>query len=241
MVLSVSSFFAKRMELHLSLAISSSSSSASSCSSRFDPNYNINYTHEHSNKRKHDDYDDDNDQTMPLLVWGDFCCNKRHLIIEEHQDHDGDDEVQSNYVFVHRRNEYDGCVIGWPPVKSCTENLCHLKVGNEDGVIGWPPVKLCRKKHCQLKMRTEYGGGGGRSKSTYYKVHMEGVEIARKVDLNLHQSYQTLVPTLANMFGKCFEDVKLTYQDQEGDWLLAGDVPWGTFINTVQRLKLRRK
>ncbi|MFS7945258.1 hypothetical protein Hanom_Chr06g00522061 [Helianthus anomalus] len=103
MVLSVSSFFGKRMELHLSLAISSSSSSssASSCSSRFDPNYNINYTHAHSNKRKHDDYDD-NDQTMPLLVWGNFCCNKSHLIIEEHQDHDGDDEVQSNDVFVHR-------------------------------------------------------------------------------------------------------------------------------------------
>lgn len=29
--------------------------------------------------------------------------------------------------------------------------------------------------------------------------------------------------------GKCTEDrgsYRLTYQDKEGDWLLAGDVPW---------------
>ncbi|XP_076924980.1 auxin-responsive protein IAA31-like [Bidens hawaiensis] len=128
---------------------------------------------------------------------------------------DDDDEVQSNYAFVHQRN--DG------------------------GVIGWPPMKLCRKELCHQKMGT--GGGQkskSKSKSTYVKVHMEGVGIARKVDLNLHQSYQTLVLTLANMFDKCFEDVKLTYQDKEGDWLLAGDVPWGLFINTVQHLKLLR-
>ncbi|KAM0031045.1 putative transcription regulator AUX/IAA family [Helianthus debilis subsp. tardiflorus] len=37
------------------------------------------------------------------------------------------------------------------------------------------------------------------------------------------------------------EDVKLTYQDKEGDWLLAGDVPWGLFVENVKRLKLVKK
>lgn len=99
---------------------------------------------------------------------------------------------------------------------------------------------------------------------------MEGVAIARKVDLTLHHSYPSLKNALITMFthckfystfpdisktqlfnypkkrfffsfflpyrkltftadGKCNEDIEsytLTYQDKEGDWLLAGDVPW---------------
>lgn len=39
--------------------------------------------------------------------------------------------------------------------------------------------------------------------SLYVKVKMEGVAIARKVDLGQHQSYHTLATTLLQMFGKC--------------------------------------
>ncbi|KAI3781938.1 hypothetical protein L2E82_11966 [Cichorium intybus] len=221
------------MELHLGLALSSSSSSASSCSSEFDLiNCNTNYDHEskipihHLKKRKHDD-DGGNLhplQTLPLLVWNNFC-NKNQLNeqLHDHDEDNGDDgEVQSNSIFVHHRD--DAGVIGWPPVKSCRKKLCHPKTSNYGGGGGGGGA-----------------GGGGGSKSMYVKVHMEGMGIARKIDLNLHRSYQTLVRTLANMFGKCYEDVKLTYQDKEGDWLLAGDVPWGSFIETIQRLKLLRK
>ncbi|KAL7586165.1 hypothetical protein Lser_V15G37876 [Lactuca serriola] len=212
------------MELHLGLSLSSSSSSAS-CSSEFDLiNCNNNYAPEskitiHHLKRKQDD-DDDDLQTLPLLVWNNFC-NKTQMNeqLHDHDDNDDDGEVQSNSIFVRHRD--DGGVIGWPPLKSCRKKLCHPKTSNHGGGGG--------------------GGGGGGSKSMYVKVHMEGIGIARKVDLSLHHSYQTLVHTLANMFGKSYEDVKLTYQDKEGDWLLAGDVPWGSFIETIQRLKLLRK
>ncbi|PWA73615.1 PB1 domain, AUX/IAA protein [Artemisia annua] len=119
---------------------------------------------------------------------------------------------------------------------SFIKGVCHR---NDGGVIGWPPVKLCRRKSlCHSKLSNKDGDNG--SKSMYVKVHMEGIGIARKVDVSLHNSYQTFVHTLANMFGKCYEDVILTYQDKEGDWLLAGDVPWGSFVKTVQRLKLLR-
>ncbi|KAL8206259.1 hypothetical protein R6Q57_009810 [Mikania cordata] len=212
------------MELHLGLTISSSSSSASSCSSRYD--LNSCDTINHSKKRKHGDDDQDHiPQTLPLLVWNSFCCNKNQLNFDqEKQDqecYDGDDEVQSNSVFVHHRNGIGG-VIGWPPVKICRRKVCHPKTNNQDSDDDRDDVFE-------------------RSKSTYVKVHMEGMGIARKIDLNLHQSYQTLVHSLASMFGKCYEDVKLTYQDKEGDWLLAGDVPWGSFIKTIQRLKLLKK
>lgn len=39
--------------------------------------------------------------------------------------------------------------------------------------------------------------------SLYVKVKMEGVAIARKVDLGQHHSYHSLATTLLQMFGKC--------------------------------------
>ncbi|XP_058206884.1 auxin-responsive protein IAA28-like [Rhododendron vialii] len=99
--------------------------------------------------------------------------------------------------------------------------------GEEDEVVGWPPIKSWREKL-----------------STFVKVKMEGVVIARKVDLSLHNSYQELKDTLVDMFRRSGEEnveaYNLTYQDREGDWLLAGDVPWSCFIQSVQRLKLLR-
>ncbi|XP_058206885.1 auxin-responsive protein IAA14-like isoform X1 [Rhododendron vialii] len=124
----------------------------------------------------------------------------------------------------------------------------------EDGVVGWPPIKSWRKKLCQKN--NVYGGGvggdvvggggdrgGGGSNPTLVKVKMEGVVITRKVDLSLHRSYHELMDTLVEMFGRGEENgeaYNLTYQDREGDWLLAGDVPWSCFIESVQRLKLLR-
>ncbi|GKE44783.1 auxin-responsive protein IAA29 [Tanacetum coccineum] len=147
------------MELHLGLALSSSSSSGSSCSSHFDLNGNHNYDHEsvhYPEKRKYGNEDKYVPQTLPLLVWNNFC--NTNMFSEDNllDDHDGDNEVESNSIFVHQRN--DG------------------------GVIGWPPVKLCRRKNlCDPKLSNEDGNNG--SKSMYVKVHMEGIGIARKVDL----------------------------------------------------------
>ncbi|CAN4103710.1 unnamed protein product [Withania somnifera] len=131
---------------------------------------------------------------------------------------------------------------------------------DEDGVVGWPPVNSLRKKLYHQSRRgagdamnyvtVENGGVGGGSSGgrgsnsyKYVKVKMEGVGIARKIDISLFQSYATLTDTLISMFGKSKENgdvYKLTYQDKEGDWLLAGDVPWSTSVGSVQRLKLIR-
>ncbi|KAL6221286.1 hypothetical protein ACLB2K_009037 [Fragaria x ananassa] len=123
----------------------------------------------------------------------------------------------------------------------------------EDGLVGWPPpIKSWRKETCFHIQ----GDGGGRPRtvrvngggSTFVKVKMEGVGIARKIDLSQHQSFQTLLRTLMHMFDRCEMDsdnYKLTYQDREGDWLLAHDqdqdVPWRTFVRSVQRLKLLKR
>nr|XP_043630679.1 auxin-responsive protein IAA31-like [Erigeron canadensis] len=227
------------MDLQLALSLSSSSSSSSSCFTKFDlnknnhddNNNNNNNVHENKlfeyikmqdylNKRKlcvEGDHQEEEDgmhrlETLPLL----FSNKSNNHEKEEEEEEDVNNEVQSTFIFINHKStgEEENSVVGWPPVKSSRKKFCHQK-----NVIGDDGHHRCVK-------------------AMYVKVQMEGDGIARKIDLNLHHSYQTLVHTLAQMFGKCNEDVKLTYQDKEGDWLLAGDIPWGSFIESVQRLKL---
>ena len=79
--------------------------------------------------------------------------------------------------------------------------------GEGDGVVGWPPIKVWRKKLCchggGLTVENGCSCGGRISKFMYVKVKMEGVAIARKIDLNLYSCFHTLMDTLMDMFGKC--------------------------------------
>ncbi|KAH0649888.1 hypothetical protein KY284_029800 [Solanum tuberosum] len=198
------------MELQLGLALCGNSTKGYNLD-----DYNLNNNIKKGRSSEILDVQDENDvkvlQTLPLLVW------------------DNDNDDQNNE---HKRKD-----------------------GDEDGVVGWPPINSLRKKLCHQSRRGTMnyvtvenggvgGGNGGRgSIYKYVKVKMEGVGIARKIDLSLFHSYNTLTDTLISMFGKSKENgdvYKLTYQDKEGDWLLAGDVPWRTFVGSVQRLKLIR-
>ncbi|MED6167995.1 Iaa20p [Stylosanthes scabra] len=97
----------------------------------------------------------------------------------------------------------------------------------------------------------EYCGGG----TLFVKVYMEGIPIGRKLNILAHGSYHDLVNTLENMFdttilwGRDMDEVVvhpgqrchvLTYEDEEGDLVMVGDVPWEMFVSTVKRLKITR-
>ncbi|KAI4335689.1 hypothetical protein L6164_014313 [Bauhinia variegata] len=128
----------------------------------------------------------------------------------------------------------------------------------EEAVVGWPPVNSRRKKLRQDNSGVQVAGSdrttminicgfenlGGSNNALYVKVKMDGVGIARKIDLGLHRSFESLKETLLDMFGKCYQEYsdsyKLAYQDKEGDWLLAEDVSWRSFVGCVQRLKLMK-
>lgn len=150
------------------------------------------------------------------------------------------------------------------PKRLCNSTSFTINKNEGDSIVGWPPVKVQRKKlndahhhhHQQQQQQRrqggsfpvmengERGGGCGGSESMFVKVQMEGFFIIRKIDLKLYHSFEALICNLLNMFGKGkdnMDEYKLTYQDEDGDWLLAGDVPWRTFIESVQRLKLRRR
>ncbi|XP_075675269.1 auxin-responsive protein IAA28-like [Castanea sativa] len=166
-------------------------------------------------------------RTLPLLLWN----NNNHPSEED----DPKDLENHHSLFAANKNVGDGDgdgVVGWPPIKSWRKRLCH-----ENQVV--------RAWNNQMVENGYVWGGRRASNSMYVKVKMEGVVIARKVDLSQHHSFETLTDTLMDMFRKWSEaceknsnNYKLIYQDREGDWLFAQDVPWRTFIRSVQRLKL---
>ncbi|XP_009767739.1 auxin-responsive protein IAA28 isoform X2 [Nicotiana tabacum] len=126
--------------------------------------------------------------------------------------------------------------------KRTTFQACYTEFKEENGVVGWPPIKSWRKKQIHGINNDVIG----RRNSMYVKVKMEGVAIGRKINLRLYDSYQVLTNSLIQMFAKyqsCDENgtrFTLLYQDREGDWMLAGDVPWQTFMETVQRIQILR-
>lgn len=89
--------------------------------------------------------------------------------------------------------------------------LLLIRNDDENDVVGWPPVNSRRKKlrydnygddqTAWIHHHQQHGRRG--SNTLYVKVKMEGVGIARKVNLGMHHSFQTLKETLMDMFGKC--------------------------------------
>ncbi|XP_015885846.3 auxin-responsive protein IAA29 isoform X2 [Ziziphus jujuba] len=161
-------------------------------------------------------------KTRPLLLW-----NGQPNEEDDRKGHDK--EIDSETII--RKDEEDAVLVGWPPIKSSRKKMLHVHGGG--GFV-------------QNKPRAKGNSSDGSNNSMYVKVKMEGVAITRKIDMRLYHSYHTLKNTLISMFSKyqrCNQnggDYILTYQDKEGDWLLAADVPWKTFIESVQRLEIRR-
>lgn len=110
-------------------------------------------------------------------------------------------------------------------------------------VVGWPPVRSFRQKTLES--------------CKYVKVAVDGAPYLRKVDLRTYNSYDELLKALEGMFncftvnGNFLEGSKVidpatrmeyvpTYEDGDGDWMLAGDVPWKMFAESCKRIRLMK-
>ncbi|KAJ7977752.1 Auxin-responsive protein [Quillaja saponaria] len=111
----------------------------------------------------------------------------------------------------------------------------------------WPPIQP-QLKESLVAEESECGDHA----SFFVKVYMEGIPIGRKLDLLAHNDYNDLIRTLDHMFdtnilwGNDMDGVQLekchvlTYEDEEGDLMMVGDVPWEMFLSTVKRLKITK-
>ncbi|CAO2173953.1 unnamed protein product [Urochloa humidicola] len=114
----------------------------------------------------------------------------------------------------------------------------------------WPPIKPF------LRSALTAAASARRRRTLFVKVYMEGVPIGRKLDLLLLDGYDSLLAKLRHKFKTSitYADVMeyhqriprekaehvLTYEDQDGDWMMVGDVPWELFVASVKKLRIAR-
>jgi len=96
----------------------------------------------------------------------------------------------------------------------------------------------------------------------FVKINMDGVPIGRKVNLKAHNDYKSLSSAVDHLFRGLLAAQKdatftreseitglldgngeytLVYEDNEGDRVLVGDVPWNMFVSTVKRLRVLKR
>ncbi|XP_076910331.1 auxin-responsive protein IAA18-like [Bidens hawaiensis] len=146
-------------------------------------------------------------------------------------------------------------VVGWPPIRSFRKNIAsssskQAPVSDSQNAIVSNNEKMV--KNCQ--------------KGFFVKINMNGVPIGRKVDLNAYDTYEKLSVAVDQLFRGLLAaqndtsgvringnhehekpitglldgngEYTLVYEDNEGDRMLVGDVPWHMFVSSVKRLRV---
>lgn len=152
-----------------------------------------------------------------------------------------------------------GPVVGWPPIRSFRKNLATTSSNSKPTSQTESQTQHHNKVVAGKKpIDNNYGKG------LFVKINMDGVPIGRKVDLKAYHSYENLSIAVDELFrgllkaqgdscgSKKNEDEEkvisgildgsgeytLVYEDNEGDRMLVGDVPWHMFVSTVKRLRV---
>ncbi|KAF8083407.1 hypothetical protein N665_0775s0009 [Sinapis alba] len=155
-----------------------------------------------------------------------------------------------------------GPLVGWPPVRSFRKNLTN---GSSSKLVNESTSNdlVLKNQKCDDGNSREKPMGAKRQGGLFVKINMHGVPIGRKVDLSAHNSYEQLSFTVdklfrgllaaqreTSLFGEVEKPITglldgngeytLTYEDNEGDKMLVGDVPWHMFVSSVKRLRVIR-
>ncbi|KAG6384305.1 hypothetical protein SASPL_155891 [Salvia splendens] len=118
-----------------------------------------------------------------------------------------------------------------------------------------PDLKNLEKKTFTPANLAVPNNSAQKRKTMFVKINMDGIPIGRKVDLIAYDSYEKLSFAVDELFrgllaaqgdqGKAMRGLldgnrgyTLVYEDNEGDRMLVGDVPWHMFLSTVKRLRV---
>ncbi|PON54365.1 AUX/IAA protein [Parasponia andersonii] len=149
-------------------------------------------------------------------------------------------------------------VVGWPPIRSFRKNLASTSSSSKPSTES--------QSYIQNKIMREKKPLETTRKGLFVKINMDGVPIGRKVDLKAFDSYEKLSSAVDELFSGLIEaqrdssaggiqnnqeeekaitglldgsgEYTLVYEDNEGDRMLVGDVPWHMFVSTVKRLRV---
>ncbi|URE02531.1 AUX/IAA family [Musa troglodytarum] len=144
-------------------------------------------------------------------------------------------------------------LVGWPPIRTFRKNLA-------TGSSKLPPEPQSGDLQSKVKLENC-------KKGLFVKINMEGIPIGRKIDLSTYNSYEKLSLAVEEHFRDLLAAQKdpstaetmkdeekqvftglldgtgeysLIYEDNEGDRMLVGDVPWDMFVSTAKRLRVIR-
>lgn len=142
-------------------------------------------------------------------------------------------------------------VVGWPPIRSFRKNIASSSSKQSppsDAQNGLVPNNVVKTQ--KMVESTQKG--------LFVKINMAGIPIGRKVDLSAYDSYQKLSVAVDQLFRGLLAaqndtsgnekaitglldgsgEYTLVYEDNEGDRMLVGDVPWHMFVSAVKRLRV---
>ncbi|XP_072994877.1 auxin-responsive protein IAA16-like [Typha latifolia] len=143
-------------------------------------------------------------------------------------------------------------IVGWPPIRSFRKNIAS---SSKPG-LGTQNVS----SETAAKFEDD-------KKGLFVKINMDGIPIGRKVDLKAYNNYEKLSLAVDELFSALLSaqrdpvanggqknakeketistglldgsgEYTLVYEDEEGDKMLVGDVPWDMFISTAKRLRV---
>ncbi|KAK1362870.1 Auxin-responsive protein [Heracleum sosnowskyi] len=190
------------------------------------------------------------------------AMGKESLQIKDNAEKKGFSPASANNTAVHNTSQKritsaPGSVVGWPPIRSFRKNIasgCASKLPAETKAINEVSTKIACKRQSESCR-----------KGFFVKINMDGVPIGRKVDLKACDSYEKLSSAVDELFRGLLAvqndpsvnntknsqgeksitglldgsgEYTLVYEDNEGDRMLVGDVPWHMFVSTVKRLRV---
>ncbi|GJU81881.1 putative reverse transcriptase domain-containing protein [Tanacetum coccineum] len=145
-------------------------------------------------------------------------------------------------------------VVGWPPVRTSRKNI--KTSSNSTKVVSLSEKVLTDESGVKNMSSND-------ENSLFVKINMDGVAIGRKVDLKAYDNYGSLSSAAEKLFQGLVAaqgdgsssatnmqidltiglfdgngEYTLVYEDNEGDRILVGDVPWDMFISSAKRLRV---
>ncbi|XP_038692429.1 auxin-responsive protein IAA2-like [Tripterygium wilfordii] len=200
-------------------------------------------------------------QSLPVMVkessQSQPCCTK--VVELQSAENKAFSPVPANTAVPNssQKRSAPGPVVGWPPIRSFRRNLASSSSSkaSPDPQNGVPSKKIASEKQVESC-----------NKGLFVKINMDGIPIGRKVDLKAYDSYEKLSKAVDELFGGLLAAQKdssatgimnteeeekpitgilegsgeytLVYEDNEGDRMLVGDVPWHMFVSMVKRLRV---
>lgn len=143
-------------------------------------------------------------------------------------------------------------VVGWPPIRTFRKNIAS---SSSKPSLASPNVAAKTEEKLE-----------NCKKGLFVKINMDGIPIGRKIDLKAYNCYEKLSLAVEELFlgllaaqrdhqtigiqngsqeKQAFKgllngtgEYTLVYEDNEGDRMLAGDIPWNMFVSTAKRLRV---